>query len=122
MTGQYFDCDHAVKPRVSSTVHFAHAASAECRLNFVWTEFRARGEGHRCAPLYPERERFTVIFSTQQATRGTSQLGSDERIMSDSRAIGLVSQGPVSESYPSSLPRRVAMTLRSSSVVTSPRT
>ena len=44
-----FDGDSAVKARVACAVHFAHAAGAERRLNFVRAEFRSGGEGHRRA-------------------------------------------------------------------------
>ena len=43
MRGENFDRDRAVEARVAGAIHFSHAARAEQRLNFVWTEFRARG-------------------------------------------------------------------------------
>src|ERR1700693_6036499 len=45
-------CNGSIEPRVSRTIHFAHATSAKRRLNFIGTKFRARGESHSCVRLY----------------------------------------------------------------------
>jgi hypothetical protein len=44
--GKNLDGDVAVKTRVASAVHLAHTAGSKGRLNFVWTQSRARSEGH----------------------------------------------------------------------------
>jgi hypothetical protein len=43
MTRQDLDRDRAIESRIARTIHFAHAASAQRRLDFVRAEFRAGG-------------------------------------------------------------------------------
>jgi hypothetical protein len=45
------DCYSAVEAGVTSLVHFAHAAGAKRRLDFIGAEFCARGQGHAWAQL-----------------------------------------------------------------------
>src|SRR5215470_1874646 len=42
MLRQDFYRDEAIEPRVQRTIYFAHAARAQRRLDFVWSEFRPR--------------------------------------------------------------------------------
>ena len=51
MRGQNLDGYVASQPCVARPVHLSHAARAQRRLDLIRTEFRARGEGHQCAPL-----------------------------------------------------------------------
>ncbi len=51
MRRKNLDGDSAFEARVAREVHFAHAASTQRGLNFIRTEFRARGEGHARAQL-----------------------------------------------------------------------
>ena len=46
MCGQNLDGDVASEARVAGAIHFAHAAGAERRLNFVGAKLAARGESH----------------------------------------------------------------------------
>src|ERR1700722_7170648 len=41
-----FDRDEAIQPRVPTAIHFAHAASADGREDFVWAEFVAGRKLH----------------------------------------------------------------------------
>jgi hypothetical protein len=41
----------AVEARIPGAIDLAHPARSERRDNFIRPEFRARGEGHPCAPL-----------------------------------------------------------------------
>jgi hypothetical protein len=43
MCGQDFDGDGAVEPGIARPIHFAHAAGAQRRLNFIRAEFGAGG-------------------------------------------------------------------------------
>src|SRR5450432_2408055 len=52
MRGENLDGDDALQPRIQCTIHLAHAASSERRLNFIRSESGARGKGHPCASLY----------------------------------------------------------------------
>ncbi len=45
------DRDGAVQPRIPCPIHFAHAARAQQRLNFIGPEFYSGVEGHWCEPL-----------------------------------------------------------------------
>ncbi len=49
--GKDLQGDVPAQLRVACAIHFAHAAGAKRRLNFIPAEFRARGEGHPCARL-----------------------------------------------------------------------
>jgi hypothetical protein len=49
MRGKNFDGDDAVEPCIACTIHLTHPASAQRRLNFIRTEFRARGQIHSWA-------------------------------------------------------------------------
>lgn len=49
MRGQDLDRDGAVEARITRAIHFAHAARAQPRLDFIRSEVRARGKGHPCA-------------------------------------------------------------------------
>ena len=44
--GQHLDGDVALQPGIASFVDLPHAASAEYRNDFVWTESGARGKTH----------------------------------------------------------------------------
>ena len=46
MLGQNFDGDGALEARVPRPVDLAHATRTEWGLDFIGTEFCARGEGH----------------------------------------------------------------------------
>ena len=48
-SGQYFDCNIAVQPRVSRTIHLAHRTRSKRRENLVLPKFRARGQEHPVA-------------------------------------------------------------------------
>jgi len=43
--------DVAIQTSVARFPHLSHAARAQRRLNFIWTELRARGKSHRCWQL-----------------------------------------------------------------------
>ena len=45
MSGQNLDRDDAIEARVAGAIHLAHSAGTERGLNFVRTEFCARGQG-----------------------------------------------------------------------------
>ena len=49
--GQDLDGDDPIETSVAGAIHFAHASSAQRRLNFIGTESCARIEGHGWAPL-----------------------------------------------------------------------
>src|SRR5208282_3495449 len=51
MRRQNLDSNNSVEARVLGAVDFAHPARAQRRLNFIWTELRARGKSHRCWQL-----------------------------------------------------------------------
>ena len=51
MRRQDLDRDGAIQARVARTIHLTHAACAKRRLNFIGSEFRARGQGHVWAQL-----------------------------------------------------------------------
>src|SRR5580704_16329438 len=53
MRGQNFDRDRAIEASVAGAINFSHAARTEKRLNFVWTEFCARGERHASRNYIP---------------------------------------------------------------------
>lgn len=53
MCGKNLNGDGSIQAGVICPIDFAHAASAKRRLNFIRAEFRARGEGHLSALLYP---------------------------------------------------------------------
>ncbi len=48
---QNLDGNIAPQPCIASAIHFAHAAGAERRQDFIGTELSARGQGHGCAQL-----------------------------------------------------------------------
>jgi hypothetical protein len=41
---KHLDRDNSLEPRITGPIHFAHAAGAEGRLNFVRAKERARGD------------------------------------------------------------------------------
>ena len=43
MGRQNFDRDRAIEASVAGAINLSHASCTEKRLNFVWTEFCARG-------------------------------------------------------------------------------
>ncbi len=43
MRRENFDRNRAIQTSVARAIHFAHAASSQRRLDFVWTEFRPSG-------------------------------------------------------------------------------
>ena len=47
------DCHVAVETRVMSTIHFAHAASAQRRLDLIRSQLCSRGQTHGWTELYP---------------------------------------------------------------------
>ncbi len=49
MRGQNLDGDISIKTRVTGTVHFTHAASANGRFDPIWAQPGARGQVHRVA-------------------------------------------------------------------------
>ena len=51
MGSENFDRDGSVEAGVLCAINFAHAASAQRRLDFVRTEFRAGSKSHGWAPL-----------------------------------------------------------------------
>jgi hypothetical protein len=53
--GEHFDRDVAIEARVSRSVHFAHAARAKRRDDFVGTKTRPRFERHVNAEFYLRR-------------------------------------------------------------------
>src|SRR5215467_11694358 len=53
MFGENLDGDVPVEACIAGTIHFAHSARAERRLNFVRPESCARGEGHRSVIIIP---------------------------------------------------------------------
>ena len=52
MGSQNLDGDLPVEASVPRPIDFAHAARAQCRLDFVGSEFGARGEGHPLAIIF----------------------------------------------------------------------
>jgi hypothetical protein len=46
------DGNGSIEARVAGTVHLAHAARSERRLDFVWAKFSPCSDGHQCAQLY----------------------------------------------------------------------
>jgi len=51
VVGQDFYGDGAIEASVEGAIDLAHTAGTERRLDFVRTEFGARGEGHQWAEL-----------------------------------------------------------------------
>src|SRR5260370_19260056 len=51
MRSKNFDRHNTIQPRVQGTVNFSHATRGERRLDFVGTEFRARGKSHPCRAI-----------------------------------------------------------------------
>ena len=53
MGRQNLDRDRAIEASVAGAINFSHAACAEKRLNFVWTEFVPQVRGMRRAIISP---------------------------------------------------------------------